>query len=229
MSGTAAPAVKLEKLDRLRPAAINPRTHSPEQVEQLARAISRFGWTVPILYDYGEDETVAGHGRQAAAQLIYGAGNLIFLPPGPENGGAQLPKGTVPVMDVTGWTTEERAAYLLADNALAEQAGWDYGSLGEQLRMLDDAGFDMGVIGFSTEALDDFLGRANVGEFPNLPDGDRQPFQQFTFTLHDSQAATLNKALARAKEAGPLDNVNENSNGNALARICAQYLKGRDA
>jgi ParB family transcriptional regulator, chromosome partitioning protein len=137
--------------------------------------------------------------------------------------------GTVPVLDVTGWSDEERRAYLLADNALAEQAGWDYGMLGEELRALDDAGFDMGTVGFSNEQLDDFLGRANAGEFPNLPDGDRAPFQQFTFTLHDSQAAVLQQAMARAREAGPLTNVNENSNGNALARICAQYLKGRDA
>lgn len=224
-----APTLKLELLSRLRDAKVNPRTHSDEQLLQLAGSIRRFGWTRPIFYDYAEDEKVVGHGATGAAQLIYDAGELIYLAPGKANGGVALPMGTVPVLDVTGWTPEERRAYLLADNALAEQAGWDYGQLGTELRALDDAGFSMDAVGFTSLQLDDFLGRAELAEFPNIADGDRRPFQQFTFTLHDSQAEKLKAAIARAREAGPLDDVNENSNGNALARICDRYLKGRSA
>lgn len=151
------PALKFEPLANLKAAAINPRTHSDEQVRQLAQAIAKFGWTVPVLYDYRANEIVAGHGRAAAAARLYESGATIFLAPGEANDGPALPAGSVPVLDVTGWSQEERRAYLLADNALAEQAGWDYDLLGGELRDLQLAGFDLDLLGFSSSQLDEYL------------------------------------------------------------------------
>jgi hypothetical protein len=76
-SGPAAPTLKLEQLERLNDAKVNPRTHSAEQLQQLAGSIRRFGWTRPIFYDYAQDEKVVGHGATGAAALIYAAGELI--------------------------------------------------------------------------------------------------------------------------------------------------------
>jgi ParB-like chromosome segregation protein Spo0J len=157
-------AIHLEPLDRLKPAKVNPRTHSAEQVRQLADAILEYGWTLPILYDYGVDETVAGHGRQMAAALIYDETGIIHLAPGAKGGGKPLPKGTVPVLDVTGWEPEQRRAYLLADNALAEQAGWDWAVLGSELRDLEGLGFDLDLTGFTNDQLDDVFARITEPE-----------------------------------------------------------------
>ena len=67
--------------------------------------------------------------------------------------------------------------------------------------------------------------RPPTGMFPELPTGDRAPFQQMTFTLSDMQAQDVKAAMDAAKDAGPFDETgNENSNGNALARICEEYL-----
>lgn len=152
-------STSLEPVDSLKEAKVNPRTHSEGQLEQLANAIRRFGWTMPIMYDRSVPEIVAGHGRKGAAQIIYAAGESIHLAPGRERGGAELPAGTVPVLDVTGWTEDERRAMLLADNALAEQAGWDYGALGAELRYLEGVSFDMDVVGFAPAMLDDIFSR----------------------------------------------------------------------
>lgn len=153
----AALSIRLEPLAGLKPARVNPRTHSPLQVDQLADAMREFGWTQPILYDFGADETVAGHGRQAAAASIYAKGEVIRLPSGEE-----LPKGTVPVIDVTGWTDDQRRAYLLADNQLATQAGWDIEALGAELAHLETVGFNMDAMGFSALQVDEFLGRVEM-------------------------------------------------------------------
>lgn len=146
-----APQVLLRKIDELTPDPRNARTHSADQVGQIVASIERFGWTNPVLAD---DLIRAGHGRQMAARLIYDAGGTIYLAPGKERGGKAIPKGTVPVIDCTGWTEEERKAYALADNQLALQAGWDTEILMAQLDELTAAEFDIAEIGFDSAAID---------------------------------------------------------------------------
>ena len=146
-----APKIALRKIDDLKPDPRNARTHSPAQIDQLVSAINRFGWTNPILAD---DLIRAGHGRLMAARAIYEADGLIYLSPGKESGGKPLTKGTVPVIDVSGWSEEDRKAYSLGDNQLALQAGWDLEILNEQLEELRTADFDLPIIGFDTSALD---------------------------------------------------------------------------
>lgn len=131
-------ADKLETLpiDSLVPYARNARTHSPEQVAAVARSIQRFGFTNPVLID-AEGGIVAGHGRVMAAKSIG--------------------MGVVPCLRV-GWLTEaEKRAYVLADNKLAELAGWDDELLAGELRALQADDFDLSLTGFAQDELDDLL------------------------------------------------------------------------
>lgn len=139
-------AVEVRPADDLVPYARNARKHPPEQVRQIAGLIREFGWTNPILADKGG--IVAGHGRQLAAQLIYSEGGTIRLP-----GGQELPAGTVPVVDCTGWTEAQRRAYILADNASALSSTWDDDLLKLELEYLEAEGFDLDLTGFDEAAL----------------------------------------------------------------------------
>jgi site-specific DNA-methyltransferase (adenine-specific) len=130
-------------LARLRPHERNARTHSPEQVAQIAASIQEFGFTNPILV--GEDDgIIAGHGRLAAAM--------------------DLGLTEVPVIVLGHLTTEQRRAYVLADNQLALNAGWDMELLRLELADLQLADFDLSLIGFGDDELADLL--PNVNELP---------------------------------------------------------------
>jgi hypothetical protein len=111
----------------------------------------------------------------------------------------------------------KRKALALADNQIATLAEWEQERLDELLAEVGD--IDFGTMGFpSTEF--DVEGIAA----PELQDGDRSPFQQMTFTLHDEQVEVVKSAVEKAKHAGHGESaVNENSNGNALAAICGDY------
>jgi ParB-like chromosome segregation protein Spo0J len=133
------------KIDDLIPYARNSRVHSPEQVAQLAASISAFGWTVPVLVADGV--IVAGHGRLLAARQLCDAGEVLRLP-----SGEPLPRGEVPVIDCSGWTDEQRRAYVIADNRLAEGSTWDQDLLRIELEALE--GFDLSLTGFDLAELD---------------------------------------------------------------------------
>lgn len=128
-----ADRIQLWPLDRLQPYAKNARTHSDEQVDQIAASIREFGFTNPILVD-SADGIIAGHGRLMAAKRL---------------GLAQ-----VPVIVLDHLTDAQRRAYILADNKLALNAGWDDAMLAEELRALEAEGFDMDLIGFSEDELE---------------------------------------------------------------------------
>jgi ParB-like chromosome segregation protein Spo0J len=126
----AWPADKTERwpLDRLVPYARNARTHSDDQIAQIAASIAEFGFTNPVLVD--ETGTIiAGHGRVLAARKT------------------GLPD--VPVMVARGWSEAQIRAYLLADNKLALNAGWDTAMLALELGDLQTMGFDLALTGFS--------------------------------------------------------------------------------
>lgn len=128
-------------IEQLLPYARNARTHSDAQVAQIAASIVEWGWTNPILAD--AKGIVAGHGRLAAARLLYSQGRVLHLPSGED-----VPAGCVPCIDVSGWSDTARRAYVLADNQLALQAGWDDAMLAEELRSIRDDGFDISLAGF---------------------------------------------------------------------------------
>ena len=190
-------------LAQLVPAERNARTHSPEQIQQIVASIGAFGWTNPILID--EDHAIiAGHGRLEAAR----AAGLA----------------EVPTIALTGLSAAQKRALAIADNKLALNAGWDDDLLRLELSELGLEGFDLSLVGFSDLELKDILDDVlELSDLPPLPNGDRNPFQQMTFTLHDEQVEAVTAALAMAKGRGAFQGPNENSNGNALARVCESY------
>ena len=149
-------AKKIEQwpLARLRPYERNARTHSPEQVAQIAASIQEFGFTNPILV--GEDDgIIAGHGRLAAAM--------------------DLGLTEVPVIVLGHLTAEQRRAYVLADNQLALNAGWDMELLATELQELQLAEFDLSLLGWSDEELADLLPGVEQLDPEGIADGDAVP------------------------------------------------------
>ena len=198
------PAYKTISVEKLIPYARNSRTHSEAQVAKIAASIKEFGFLNPIIVD-GNDGIVAGHGRVLAAQ--------------------KLGMATLPCIEAAHLTEAQRRAYVIADNRLALDAGWDNEMLRIEIGELQDAGFDLSLTGFEITEIDDisFDDDAET-EMPALADGEREPFQQMTFTLHDDQAEEVKAAVEKAKAMGAFVGTgNENGNGNALARICEMF------
>jgi len=190
--------------DELIPFVNNSRTHSDEQVNQIASSIREFGFTNPILLD-GDDGIIAGHGRLQAARL--------------------LGLDEVPTIRLDGLDELQKRAYVIADNKLALNASWDMDLLQIEISNLQNKDFDLSLLGFNEEELVSLLKPINEIDMPDLPDGDKEPFQQKTFTLHDEQANIVDNAIMLARTNPLVDTgLNENSNGNALALICEQWL-----
>ena len=149
--------------------ANNSRTHSPEQVEQMKASFRKFGMNTPLGVD-GEGILV-GHGRLQAMQEMWAAGEDV---PGPGKR-EPLQRGMVPTLDLSGLSEEERKAYIIADNQLALNAGWDVDVLRGELLSLDGAGFEMGTLGFDPDVLADLMlepveGLTDPDAAPPLPD-----------------------------------------------------------
>jgi|GEM_PF-1614227 len=140
-------SVQLLPADELTPAHNNARKHSSEQVAQIRASIEEFGFTKPILVD--GNEIVAGHGATLAVRDIYADGKTIRLP-----GGQALPVGTVPVISCTGWSNAQRRAYVIADNAIAENSEWDEVLRGVELNFLNEEGFDLSLTGLDAKAIE---------------------------------------------------------------------------
>lgn len=195
------PDYKPAPVKNLVPYARNSRTHSAAQVDKIAASIKEFGFLNPVIVD-GENGIIAGHGRILAAQ--------------------KLGLETVPTIEAAHLTDAQRKAYIIADNRLALDAGWDDEMLRVELQDLDAVDFDLTLTGFDLDEIAALQFDDNSEtEMPELADGDRDPFQQMTFTMHDDQAEEVKAAIEKAKGMGPfVDTGNENGNGNALSRIC---------
>lgn len=161
------PQIRLKPIENLVVYARNTRTHSKVQVEQIKRSMLEFGWTNPILAD--DMGIVAGHGRVMAAEELYRTGQQILFP-----NGTPIPIGQVPVVDCSGWSDEQRRAYIIADNKLALNAGWDEDLLSLELKELDAAGYDLDVIGFDENELAELLKETEL-ELPDDKDPDEAP------------------------------------------------------
>jgi len=123
-----------KKVSDLIPYVNNTRTHSDEQVQQIASSIKEFGFTNPILLDE-KDGIVAGHGRVMAAKLL------------------QLEE--VPTITLKGLTEAQIKAYIIADNKLALNAGWDEELLKVEIEALQEMNFNINLLGFSIDELND--------------------------------------------------------------------------
>ena len=131
-------SISYRKTGELIPYINNSRTHSDQQVQQVAASIKEFGFTNPILID--EDSgIIAGHGRLQAAQL--------------------LGQDEVPTIMLEGLTEAQRKAYVIADNKLALNSGWDDELLKVELEVLSDLDFDLDILGW--DVLPDFKGEVD--------------------------------------------------------------------
>jgi DNA modification methylase len=148
---TVIPQIELRPISSLVAYARNARTHSDSQVQQLMGSLLEFGWTNAVLADAAG--IVAGHGRVMAASQLYREGRELRFP-----NGAPIPPGMVPVVDCSGWSEQQRRAYILADNKLALNAGWDEELLQLELGELREAGFDLAVAGWDAGELTELLG-----------------------------------------------------------------------
>lgn len=137
-------AIEYRWLEELTEDPRNTRTHTDEQIDAVGRSIAEFGWTSPILIDEA-DQIIAGHARKAGA-----------VRRGIERG---------PTITLRGLTPEQKRAYLIADNRLAERgSGWDIDLLRSELTALDAAGFDLTLTGFDSIGSIDTLGA--IGGLP---------------------------------------------------------------
>ena len=228
-SGPAA-SIEWRPLADLRAYARNSRTHTAEQVLEIAGSIREFGWTMPALID-PTDEIVAGHGRVLAADLIYEGKDGAPAAPIRMVSGENVPAGMVPVIVARGWTDAQKRAYVIADNRIAENAGWDAETLRLELSDLRDEGFDIGGLGFNEKDLRDMaVGISALDALPALSNAERSDFREMTFLLLSHQADMVAEAIRVAGLAlGPPSdaNANKNQNGNALAELARAYLAER--
>jgi DNA modification methylase len=153
------PADRLERwpIERLIPYANNARLHSEADLDKLAAAIRKWGWTTPVLVDE-EGNLLAGHGRVAAA---------------PRAGVT-----SIPVIVARGWSEEEKRAYRVADNQLAARASWDFERLHNELEGLGATGFDLDLIGFDPDELQKILiglGSSGFTDPDSVPEVPEQP------------------------------------------------------
>ena len=123
----------------------NARTHSDAQVDQIVASITEFGWTNPILIDES-DEIIAGHGRLMAA--------------------LKMADKEVPTITLMGLSDEQKRAYVIADNQLALNAGWDIEVLSAEVERLIDDEFNIELLGFDDMELADLS-----GDFPPIGEG----------------------------------------------------------
>jgi len=142
--------------DQLKKRLRNPRTHTPKQIKQIVASIKEFGFISPVLID-GSDEIIAGHGRVEAAKLVG--------------------MSDVPTVRVDHLTPAQIRAYVIADNKLAENAGWDRELLTLELQELSvDLNFDVTITGFETAEVDLLigeLGEETPDEADQVPQIDR--------------------------------------------------------
>jgi DNA modification methylase len=143
-------AIETMPIDQLQPYARNARTHSRKQIGQIARSIERFGFTNPVLIS-DDNEIIAGHGRVEAAR--------------------HLGWRTVPTLRLSQLGRAERRAYVLADNKLAQNAGWDRELLALELQGLIDLKFEVELTGFSLAEIDLVLDEASE----SAPTGAAEP------------------------------------------------------
>lgn len=147
------PSYKIANVSDLIPYARNARTHSDEQVAQIAASIREFGFTNPVITD-GANGIIAGHGRILAAR--------------------KLGLKQVPTVELSQLTEAQKRAYIIADNKLALNAGWDLEMLGVEFQELKALDYDLGLTGFSP----DEIGRVLAKQTTGLTDPDDVPEEQ---------------------------------------------------
>lgn len=196
-------------LEKLKSDPQNVRKHDGRNLGAITRSLDAFGQRKPLVCARANDGSlvvIAGNGTLEAARLL---------------GWSEISVVEVPA----DWDADKARAYAIADNRTAELAEWDKVALSSALLELDAVGWSMETVGFEpvnpTETID------AVDAFSNLPDGDRPDATQMTFTLTLAQGELVKDALRQAiGRSDDTDTGNANKNGNALALIAEEWLRG---
>ncbi len=176
--------IEIWLIEKLIPYAKNPRTHCAAQIAQIAASIAEFGFNNPILVDT-KAGIIAGHGRLLAAR--------------------KLGLTEVPVIILDHLTEAQKRAYIIADNKLAENAGWDDELLQQELRALQQENFDVSVIGFADDELAKLIAAADAGE--GLTDEDAVPALPEKPVSHTGDLFTLGDHKLLVGDATHLEDV----------------------
>jgi len=212
--GWPADRVKMMAPSALLVNARNPRTHPEGQIAQIASAIQEWGWTTPILIDE-HNEIIAGHGRHEAAK--------------------QLGLKAVPTVMATGWTEDQKRAYLVADNKLAMNAQWDVSMLASIIDDLTIADFDISLLGFSEDDLTrmqtdlDRMALSNLaGDAPPTPEQkEDNPLPNgsvaFSLVMATEARRVLHEAIIIMKTRQGYETSAE-----ALVAICREWMENQD-
>jgi ParB-like chromosome segregation protein Spo0J len=189
-------------INSLRPDPANARTHDSKNLKAIASSLEKFGQRKPIVVT-PDSIVVAGNGTLEAAKSL---------------GWTQIAIARTPV----GWTWDQVKAFALADNRTAELAEWDDKVLADQLLELDANGWELEELGFVSLQPPSDTDLQNAFDALN---NDESILEQITFTLHKDQMQTVRSALEASKALGEYgDTGNENSNGNAITRVCELWL-----
>ena len=187
--------VRYRKLEDLIPYARNSRTHSEDQVAQIASSIREFGFTNPVLID-GDGGVIAGHGRILAAR--------------------QLGMTEVPTITLDGLSEVQKRAYIIADNKLALNAGWDEEILALELEGLKLDGFDLEMTGFTLDEIDELV----VEEIPpGLTDEDSCPELQPDPISKPGDVWLLGKHRVMCGDSTSIEHAEKMMGGGALADL----------
>jgi ParB family transcriptional regulator, chromosome partitioning protein len=185
----------------------NARKRTDRSANLIKESLERYGAARSIVIDE-DNRILAGNGTVEGAKAA-GIKNLRII----ETEGDEII-----AIRRTGLSEDEKVGLALADNRTSDLSEWDQEMLHHLSKEHDLAPW------FEQTDLDSLLEDAEAA-FPELDDGDKQPFQQMAFTLHDDQAVIVQEALTKAKTMGNFDeSINENSNGNALARVAELFL-----
>lgn len=190
----------------------NVRRHSTRNLQAIGDSIRTFGQVEPLVVQKGTGKVIGGNGRLESFRA------------------AGVKECDVVEIEIS---DSQATALAIALNRTAELAEWDTDALAQTLAALQIEDEELArMTGFNDDEIKKTLETYGVFEVegadaPELADGDRAPFQQMTFTLHDGQVETIRNAIEKAKADGHgKSDVNENSNGNALAWIAEVFCRG---
>jgi hypothetical protein len=201
-------------IDQIRLDEANARRRTPEGAKAIHASLAEFGAARSIVLD-GDNVIRAGNGTVEEARKAGISKVRVIDTDGDE----------IIAVRRRQWSPEQAVAYGIADNKTTDLSTFDFDQLRESMSGLSER--LQAATGFNQQDVESLFSKfhADESDMPELKEGDRPGFQQMTFILSDPQVANVQSAIQAAKKAGPfVDSENQNSNGNALARIAESYL-----
>jgi ParB-like chromosome segregation protein Spo0J len=206
--------IKKMQIDELIPADYNPRkdlTENDKEYQKLKRSIQEFGYVEPVIFNQKTGVVVGGHQRLKVLKDL---------------GHDEVDCVVVDIDD-----TKEKALNIALNKISGE---WDFSKLKDLLLDIDTGEIDISLTGFDLDEIERLMTQFKADDFGEefeLPEGDKAPFQQMTFTLADEQAELIKNEIANIKQSDDFKYCetfgNENSNGNALYCLISRCVNGQ--